>query len=185
MSEYFPQPKSLGANVKVELDLSNYATKTDLKNATGVDASNFARNTDLAHLKSDVDKLDIDKLKNVPSGVSNLKIKRDKFRNLKLATAPVDLSKVSNVVKSGVVNKTEYCEFVKKVNNINTADTSDLVKKADYNTKINETEIKVTDHDHDNYITTQEFNKLTRDNFTARFAQANLASKNDIADFFL
>ena len=72
MSEYFPKSKSLVANVKVELDLSNYATKSDLQNATGVDTSNFAIKTDLASLKSDVDKLDIDKLKNVPSNSINL-----------------------------------------------------------------------------------------------------------------
>ena len=65
--------KSLGANVKVELDLSDYATKSDFKNATGVDASNFAKKINLANLKSDVDKLDIDKLKNVPSNLSNSK----------------------------------------------------------------------------------------------------------------
>ena len=65
--------------MKLELDLSNYARKTDSKNATGVDTSNFARNTDLANLKSDVDKLDIDKFKNVPSGLSNLKSNRDKL----------------------------------------------------------------------------------------------------------
>ena len=62
MSEYFPKPKSLEVNVKVELDLSNYATKTDFKNATEVNRTDFARNTDLADLKSDVDKLDIDRL---------------------------------------------------------------------------------------------------------------------------
>ena len=54
-------------------------------------------------------------------------------------------------------------------------------KKTDYNTKINEIEKKITDHDHDKYITTPEFNKLTAENFAARLAQANLASKNDIA----
>ena len=63
MIEYFPKPKSLGANVKVELDLPNYATKTDLKSATRVDTSDFTKKTDLANLKSDVGKLDIDKLK--------------------------------------------------------------------------------------------------------------------------
>ena len=56
MSEYIPKPKSLGANVKVELDLSNYATRADFNNATGVDTSDFAKNTDLANLKSDLDK---------------------------------------------------------------------------------------------------------------------------------
>ena len=52
MNEYFPIPNSLGANVKVELDWSNYATKADLKNATGVDTSKFAKKLDLANLKS-------------------------------------------------------------------------------------------------------------------------------------
>ena len=51
MSEYFPKPKSLGASVKVELDLSNYARKADLKNATDVDTSDFAKKTDFANLK--------------------------------------------------------------------------------------------------------------------------------------
>ena len=62
MSEYFPKPNPLEANVEVELILPNYATKTDLKNATGFDTSDFSKKTDLAHLKADVDKLDIDKL---------------------------------------------------------------------------------------------------------------------------
>ena len=62
MSKFFRKPKSLGGRVKVELDLSNYATKADLKNATGVDTSKFAKKVDLANLKSNVDKLDIDKL---------------------------------------------------------------------------------------------------------------------------
>ena len=65
MSEYFPKPKSLGANEKVELNLSNYARKTDLWNATGIDTSDFPKKTDLANLKFDVDKLDLDKLKNI------------------------------------------------------------------------------------------------------------------------
>ena len=78
MNEYFPKLRSLGVNVKVELDLSNHATKVDLKNATGVDTSDFAIKTDLAHSKSDVDKLGIDKFKNVPSNLSTLKSKVDK-----------------------------------------------------------------------------------------------------------
>ena len=63
MGEYFPKPNSLGANVKVELNLSNYATKADLKSATGFETSSFAKRTDLATLKSDVDKLNTYKLK--------------------------------------------------------------------------------------------------------------------------
>ena len=70
MNEYFPKPNSLGTNIKFELDLSNYATKVDLKNTTGVDTSSFAKKTDLAKLKSDVDKLDIDKVKNLPNSLS-------------------------------------------------------------------------------------------------------------------
>ena len=63
MNDYFLAPKSLGGRVNVELDLFNYATKSDLKNATGVDTSKFAKKVDLANLKSNADKLDIDKLK--------------------------------------------------------------------------------------------------------------------------
>ena len=62
MSEYLPKPYYLGTNVKVELYLSNYATKTDLKNSAGVDESFFAKKFDLANLKSDLEKLDIAKL---------------------------------------------------------------------------------------------------------------------------
>ena len=71
ISEYFPEPKSSGGRVKVELDLSNYATKVDLKNAAGVDTSKSAKMVDLSNLKSDIDKLDTDKLKNLPSNLSN------------------------------------------------------------------------------------------------------------------
>ena len=74
-----PKPKSLGANVKAELDLSYYGIKSDLKNATGVDTSDFPKKTDLANLKADVGKLDIDKLKNVPINLSNLKSKVDEL----------------------------------------------------------------------------------------------------------
>ena len=105
MSEYFPEPKSSGERMKVELDLSNYATKADLKNATGVDISKFAKKLDFVNLKSDVDKLDIDKLKNVPNNLSNLKNKVDKVDVDKLVTLLVDLSKLSDIVKNDVVKK--------------------------------------------------------------------------------
>ena len=58
-------------------------------------------------------------------------------------------------------------------------DVSSLVKKTDYNTKISEIENKLTNHDHDKYITTPEFNKLTAQNFAARLAQANLVTKTE------
>ena len=67
MSQYFPKPfKSFGGNINVKADLSNYATKPDLKNVAHVDTSSFALKTDLADLKTEVDKLDIDKLVLVP-----------------------------------------------------------------------------------------------------------------------
>ena len=100
MSEYFPKPKSFGAKVKVELDLCNYATKADLKNATGADGSDFSSNTDLANLKSDVDELDTDKLKNVPTNLSKLKSKEENKLDIdKLVPVLVDLTKLSDVVK--------------------------------------------------------------------------------------
>ena len=84
-SQYFP-PYGSTNNVKVELDLANYSTKDDVKNITHVDVSSYATKTNLAALKSEVDKIDGDKLK----------------------TVPVDLAKLSNVVKNDVVKKTDY-----------------------------------------------------------------------------
>ena len=98
--------------------MSNYATKTDLKNVTHVDTSNFALQTNLASLKTEVDKLEIDKLTPVP----------------------VDLSKLSDVVKSDVVEKAVYGKLVAKVNNI---DTSDFVLKTKYQTDKTELEKKI------------------------------------------
>ena len=79
MSEYFPEPKSFGGRVKVELDLSKYTTKADLINATGIDTSNFDKKIDLANLKSEVDKLDIDKLEKIQNGLKSLKSKVGKI----------------------------------------------------------------------------------------------------------
>ena len=83
MSTYYPPYKSSNQNVKVELDLTNYATKTDLKNITHVDTSSYALKTNLAALKSEVDKVDIDKLK----------------------TTPVDLAKLTDTVSNDLVKK--------------------------------------------------------------------------------
>ena len=83
---YYPPYKSSGNNVKVELDLTNYATKTDLKNITHIDVSSFASKTNLAALKTEVDKTDTDKLK----------------------TAPTDLAKLTNAIENDVVKKTDY-----------------------------------------------------------------------------
>ena len=144
MSHYFPKSfRSFGWNINVKIDLSNYATKTDLKNVTHVDTSHFALKTNLANIKTEVDKLDIDKL----------------------APVPVDLSKLSGVVKNDVVKKPVYDKLVAKANNIDTSDfvlktkyqtdkteienkipdTSGLAEKTDYNTKITEIEGKIPD----------------------------------------
>ena len=121
MSQYFPKPyEPFGGDINVTVDLSNYATKDDIKNITYVDTSSFALKANLANLKTEVDKLDIDKL----------------------ATVPVDLSKLRNVVKNDVAKKTVYDKLVAKVHKI---DTSGLVKKTDYNTKISEIEDKIPD----------------------------------------
>ena len=104
MNQYFPNTyKPFGGDINVKVDLSTYATKASLKNATGVDTSKFAKKVDLTNLKSDVDKLDIDKLKIVPDDLSNLKSNVDTLDIDKLAPVSVDLSKLSNVVKNDVV----------------------------------------------------------------------------------
>ena len=105
MSENFPEPKSIERRVKVELDVSNYTKKADLKTTTGVDTSQFPKKVDLAHSKSNVDKLDVDKLKNVLTNLRNLKSKVDKLDVDKLVPIPIDLSKLSDVVKNDVLKK--------------------------------------------------------------------------------
>ena len=86
MSTYYPRYKNFSNNIKVELDLANYATKDDVKNITHVDVSSYASKTNLAALKTEIDKIDTDKLKTVPD----------------------DLAKLSNVVKNEVVKKTDF-----------------------------------------------------------------------------
>ena len=114
MSQYFPKLfKSFGRNINVKVDLSNYATKTDLKNVTHVDTSRLALKANLASLKTEVDQLDIDKL----------------------APVPIDLTKLSDVVKKAV-----YEKLAAKVNNI---DTSSFVLKTKYQTDKTELEKKI------------------------------------------
>ena len=105
MSEYFLEPKSLGKRVKVELEMSNYATKIELKNVTGFDMSKVAKKIDVANLKYNVDKLDIDKLKNIPTNASNLQTKVHKLDVDKLVPVSVNLNKLSDIVKDDVVKK--------------------------------------------------------------------------------
>ena len=114
MSKYFPKPyEAFGRDINVSVDLSNYATKKDIKNITHVDTSSFALKTNVAILKNKVDKLDINKLKILPNNLSNLKVKVDKLDIDKLVPVPVDLTKLTNVVKNEVVKKTEYNAKIK------------------------------------------------------------------------
>ena len=83
MSQYFPPNNNSSKDIKVKLDLTNYAKKDDVKNITHVDVSSYATKTNLAALKTEVDKIDVDKLK----------------------TVPVDLANLSNVVNNDVVKK--------------------------------------------------------------------------------
>ena len=149
MSQYFPKPcEPFDGDINVKVDLSNYARKTDLKNISHIDVSSFALKSNLGNLKTEVDKLDIDKLTPIPN----------------------DLAKLSNVVKNDVVKKIRYDKLVNKVNGIDTTgfvlkttydtdktdlekkisdadkkipDTSDLVKKTNFNSKISEVEGKI------------------------------------------
>ena len=136
MSGNFSKPKSFGWRVKVELDLSNYASKADLKNATGVDTSNFAKKVNLASLKFEVNKLHIDKLKNLPTGLNSLKSKVDKLKVDKLVPVLVDLSKLSDVVRNDVVKEDLYNAKIKNVED-KIPDTTNLATNTTVNAKIN------------------------------------------------
>ena len=98
MSEYFTDSRFSEGRVKVEVNFSNYTTKADLKNATGVDTLEFASKVDLSSLKCEGDKLDIDKLQKVSTCLNSMKSKVDKLDADKLVPVPVDLSKISYVV---------------------------------------------------------------------------------------
>ena len=98
MSEYFPKPKSLGTNVKVELDLSNYATKADLKIAIDFYTSDFAKKTDFPNMKFDLHKLDNYKFKNATSNSSNLESKVNKLSANTLIPVTVDISKLREIL---------------------------------------------------------------------------------------
>ena len=144
MSQCFPKPyEPLGGDINVKIDLSNYATKADIKNVSHIGTSSFPLKSNLVSLKTEVVKSDIDKL----------------------VAVPVDLSKLCDVVKNDVVKNAAHNTLVAKVNNIDTStfalktkydtnkselknkipDTIGLVKKADYNAKITKIEGKIPD----------------------------------------
>ena len=137
-SQYFPSYGSTN-NIKIELDLANYATKDDVKNITHVDVSSYTTKTNLAALKSEVDKIDVDKLK----------------------TIPVDLAKLSHVVNDDVVKKTYYNTKVTSIENqiagvtkntldnlgditkLKAVDTSNFVLKTKLTSDVNTLENKI------------------------------------------
>ena len=128
MSDYFCRRyKRFDGDMSVKVDLSNYATKTDLKNVSHVDVNSFALQSNLASLKTEVDKIDADKLK----------------------TVPVDLAKLSKVVKNDVIKKTEYNKLVTKVDNIDTKNFFSRTKSekdgTDFEDKIDKIHKKIPD----------------------------------------
>ena len=94
--------------INVKVGLSNCVTKTEIKNISHADTLSFSLKSNLASLKTEVDKLDINKLKILPNNLSNLKGKVDKLDIDKLVPVPLNLSELSNVVKNEIVKKTEY-----------------------------------------------------------------------------
>ena len=128
MSQYFRKPyEPFGGDINVKVDLCNYATKNDLKNISRIGVSSYALKSNLTSLKAEVDKLDIDKLTSVP----------------------IDLAKLTSVVKNDVVKKTEYDKLVNKVNSI---DNTNFVARtkygkdgSDFEDKINKIEKKIPD----------------------------------------
>ena len=114
---YYPKPYShIREEVKVVLDLSNYATKKELEHATGIHTSDLAAKKDFIALKAEVDKLDINKLVNVPTSLNNLKTKVDDLIVGKLKTVPVDLKKLSDVVGNEFVKNTKFNTLKTKAN---------------------------------------------------------------------
>ena len=146
MSQQFPKPvRSFGRYINVKVDLSNYATETDLKSVRHIDTSSFALKTNLASLKPEVDKLDIDKL----------------------ASVSIDLGKLSDVVKKAV-----HVKLAAKGINI---DTSEFILKTKYQTDKTELEKKHSDvtefvkernslHQKKKFETNQQFRKKNCNN---------------------
>ena len=123
MTQYFPKPYDpFGGDINVKVHLSNYVIKADLKKISHVDVSSFVLKSNLVNLKTEVDKLDTDKLTPVPN----------------------DLAKLSNVVKNDVVKKNVYDKLVTKVNNIN---ITGFVLKTTYDTDKSNLEKEITDSD--------------------------------------
>ena len=138
MSQYFPKPyEPFGGDVNVKVDLSNYATKADIKNISHVDTSSFALKTNLASLRTEVDKLDIHKLVPVPVDLRKLNdVKNDVYDKL--------VAKVNGIDTSRFILKTKYDTDKSELEN-KIPDTSGLAKKTDNDAKIADIEGKIPD----------------------------------------
>ena len=162
MSQYNPKPyRNLGGNINVKVDLSNYATKADIKNISHVNTSSFALKTNLASLKIDVNKLVIDKLAPVAK-----KAVYDKL-----------VEKVNNIDTSGFVSKTKYDELEKKI-----PDISSFVKKTSYNSKVDTLATKTELPTVENKINSVN-NLITKTDFNAKVTEIegkipNISNKN-------
>ena len=145
----------------------------------------FKKDVYNAKIKNIEDKVpDITNLATNASFNAKINEAKDEVHNIANLATNFSLDAKVNKVKSEIPNVTNLATTTaltsveNKIPNI-----SNLVKKTDHSTKSSETENKITDHDHDKYITTPEFHNLTAENFAARLKQANLASKSDIANF--
>ena len=194
---YYPQTgRHIRDKVKVVLDLSNYTTKKKIDHATGVDTSDLTAKKDFIALKAEVDKLDINKLTNVPTSLNNLKTKVDDLDVGKLKTVSVDLRNLSDIVDNEVIKNAKFNTLKTKVNNLekkipdgtnlvhinqyNTdkqnlekkiGDVDGLVQKTDYEAKIKDIEGK--------YFTNADYNKYISDIFDIKIKQKELFSKSD------
>ena len=210
MSQYFPKPNEpFGWDINNKVDLSNYATKAHTKNISYVDTSSFELESKLVSLKTEVDKVDIDKLVPVPVDLSKLSdvVKKTAYDKLVAKVNSIDASAFvlktkyetdkSKIENKNPDKKTDYNTKIAKiegevpnVRNLVTKATlttidnkipsvSSLAKKTDYNAKITEIENRLNNHNHEKYMTTPEFNTVAADVFNARLARANLVAKTN------
>ena len=210
MSQYFPKPNEpFGWDINNKVDLSNYATKAHTKNISYVDTSSFELESKLVSLKTEVDKVDIDKLVPLPVDLSKLSdvVKKTAYDKLVAKVNSIDASAFvlktkyetdkSKIENKNPDKKTDYNTKIAKiegevpnVRNLVTKATlttidnkipsvSSLAKKTDYNAKITEIENRLNNHNHEKYMTTPEFNTLAADVFNARLARANLVAKTN------
>ena len=158
-SQYFPPNENYSNNIKVQLDLTNYATKDDVKNITHVDVSSYATKTNLAALKIEVDKIDVDKLKTVPDDLAKLTnvVKNETVNALDALDDKIDkvgkkIPDVSNLAtKSSVtvlirdlddrIDKIKIKDYTKKTS------LSDYMLTSTFNTKSTELENKISAND--------------------------------------